>query len=190
LLRRPTEDIDLFTDVDDGVRTMTKRLPEEFSAAGFRIDVVGEPSGLVDLFEGFDDAFVEFDVWRDDRIVRLSLSRLDRRHAPLILDIGPVMHMDDLMGAKTCALATRAEVRDYIDVAAALGRYTREQLLALALAQDRGLGGDDFAAAMRRLDAMPDDVFAVYRLDAAGIATLRAASVPGLGSDRRSSIAC
>jgi hypothetical protein len=42
-----------------------------------------------------------------------------------------VLHFDDVLGSKVAAPATRAEPRDYIDAAAALRRYTRQQLIDL-----------------------------------------------------------
>jgi nucleotidyltransferase AbiEii toxin of type IV toxin-antitoxin system len=172
LLSRPTDDVDLFTNADGGVRAATKLLQDAFRAAGYDIALVDDPTDLADLFEGFDDTFVEFDIQRDDRLVRMSIAQLDRRHAPVTLDVGPVMHLDDLMGSKMCALATRAQVRDYVDVAAALDRYTRTRLLELALARDPSLTDEDFAAASR-LDSIPDAVFSRYDLTTPDVARLR-----------------
>jgi hypothetical protein len=173
LLRRPTDDIDLFTNAEGGVREATLVMLDVFETAGYDIEPVDDGTELGDLFEGFDDAFVEFDIWREDRAVRMSLARMDRAHAPVGLEVGPVMHLDDLMGAKMCALGTRAEVRDYVDVAAALDRYPRERLVALARARDPGLGAADFAAAAARLDSIPDDVFGRYDLTVDDVADLR-----------------
>jgi Nucleotidyl transferase AbiEii toxin, Type IV TA system len=57
-----------------------------------------------------------------------------RAHDPVQLDTGPVLHADDAVANKVCALFGRALPRDFPDVDAALtsGRYTREQLLELA----------------------------------------------------------
>lgn len=54
--------------------------------------------------------------------------------------IGPVLHADDAVANKVCALV-RAEVRDYVDVAAILasGRYSEEDLVRLAEEHDPGL---------------------------------------------------
>ena len=57
-----------------------------------------------------------------------------RAHQPVALAIGPVLHPDDAVANKVCALFSRAQARDYIDVDAVLhsGRYTSDELLALA----------------------------------------------------------
>jgi hypothetical protein len=82
--------------------------------------------------------------------------------------------LDDAIGSKVAALATRAAERDYIDVAAALTRgYTVAQLTALALALDPGLTAEDFADAGQRLDRLRDDRFAPYGLTPDDVTRLR-----------------
>ncbi len=49
-----------------------------------------------------------------------------------MMDIGPVLDLDDVVGSKVCALAGRGEVRDFIDTAAALRRYSLATLIDLA----------------------------------------------------------
>jgi hypothetical protein len=89
--------------------------------------------------------------------------------------VGPVLHLDDLLGSKVCALATRAQVRDFIDVAAALARgYDQGRLLAVGREHDSGLLEEDFVEAMRRLDALPDAAFAQYGLGRDDVVGLRA----------------
>lgn len=61
-------------------------------------------------------------------------------------------------------MATRAEPRDYIDVAGALDRYTRDQLLRLARTSDPALTDGEIADAMRRLDRIPDASWKRYGL--------------------------
>ena len=64
-----------------------------------------------------------------------------RAHQPVTLAIGPVLHPDDAVANKICALFARAQARDYIDVDAVLrsGRYTSGELLTLAESHDPGL---------------------------------------------------
>jgi nucleotidyltransferase AbiEii toxin of type IV toxin-antitoxin system len=107
----------------------------------------------------------EFTVSAPARALRLTLCRLDRRHAPVVMDVGPVMHLDDLVATKVAALVNRREVRDYIDVAAARSRYPIAHMLALAYAADPGLDPDDVADAGRYLDRLDDTRFARYGAD-------------------------
>jgi hypothetical protein len=80
------------------------------------------------------------------------------------MDVGPVMHIDDLVATKVAALVNRREVRDYIDVAAALRSYSIGQQLDLARQQDPGLEQDDIVEAGRYLDRLDDNRFAYYGL--------------------------
>jgi hypothetical protein len=72
-----------------------------------------------------------------------------------------------------CALASRVEPRDYIDAAAAMERYTADQLICFARRLDPGLQDRDFADAGRQLDRMPDGVFARYGLGPQDVVRLR-----------------
>ena len=65
------------------------------------------------------------------------------------------------------------EVRDYIDVAAALERYSLERVLELAHAADPALDPQDMADAGRYLDRLDDARFALYGLTPAEIGKLR-----------------
>lgn len=170
LVDRPTEDVDLFTDTEGGVAAAAGEVSSALTAAGYR--VVREQGD--ELFEGMDDDLQEFVVAGTDRALRLTLCRLDRHRAPVVMDLGPVMHLDDLVATKVAALVNRREVRDYIDVAAALERYPLPRVLELAHAADPALDPDDIADAGRYLDRLDDARFALYGLDAEGIAELRA----------------
>jgi hypothetical protein len=107
------------------------------------------------------------------RQMMLQLAYFDRDRRPVIMDVGPVLDLEDVVGSKVCALASRVEPRDYVDTAAALERYTVDQLIAFAKRLDPGLTDREFADAGRQLDRMPDGVFARYGLDAAAVAGLR-----------------
>jgi hypothetical protein len=169
LVDRPTEDVDLFTDAAGGVRAAAGEVAAALTAAGYR--VVREEAD--ELFAGMADDIQEFVVAAPDRALRLTLCRLDRHRAPVVMEIGPVMHLDDLVATKVAALVNRREVRDYIDVAAALDRYPLARVLELAVAADPALDPADVADAGRYLDGLDDARFALYGLDTAAIAALR-----------------
>jgi hypothetical protein len=78
-----------------------------------------------------------------------------------------------VVGGKVCALASRAEPRDYLDTAAALDRYSIEQMIGFARRLDPGLTRQDFVDAGRRLDQWGDRVFAPFGLAPADVARLR-----------------
>ncbi|MEV4705191.1 nucleotidyl transferase AbiEii/AbiGii toxin family protein [Actinoplanes sp. NPDC049316] len=169
LVRRPTEDIDLFTDTAGAVEAAAADVTGALTGAGYQVfrEVADE------MFAGMDEDLREYHVADGRRALRLTLTRLDRRRAPVVMDVGPVMHLDDLVASKVAALVNRREVRDYIDVAAALERYPLERVLELAHALDESLDDDEVADAGRYLDRLDDARFAVYGLTAADVARLR-----------------
>lgn len=125
--------------------------------------LVERPTEDVDLFTDTD--IQEFAVSSGHRALRLTLCRLDRHRAPVVMDVGPVMHLDDLVATKVAALVNRREVRDYIDVAAARARYSLDRMLQLACAADPALDPADVADAGRYLDTLDDTRFARYGAD-------------------------
>lgn len=165
LVQRPTEDIDLFTDTDGGVAAAAGKVSDALTAAGYTV----EREAADELFDGMAADIQEFTVADGARALRLTLCRLDRHRAPVVMDVGPVMHLDDLVATKVAALVNRREVRDYIDVAAALSRYPLDRVLELAHAADPALDPDDVADAGRYLDRLDDSRFAVYGVDAAQV---------------------
>ncbi|GHJ16684.1 MULTISPECIES: nucleotidyl transferase AbiEii/AbiGii toxin family protein [unclassified Micromonospora] len=172
---RPTEDIDLFTDTEGGVTAASELVRDALCDAGLQVEIMSDPSELDEVFYGFDQDMVEFEVHRDAQAVRVQLVRFARFSTPVVLDIGPVLHLDDVVGTKVAAMITRAQPRDYIDVAAVLDRYDRQNLIALARKADPDITDDEIHDAIRRLDGLPDTVFVLYRLAPAQINEVRAA---------------
>lgn len=182
LVDRPTEDVDLFANVDGAAAAAVEEIRQALASAGFQVyDEDPEEPGhdeaepdISDLFSGFDLDMKELFLVRDGREVKLSLSRLDRHDSPVIMDVGPVMSVDDLTGSKVAALINRREPRDYIDVSAALDQYTIPQLLDLARRCDPGLDPDDVTQVGCYLDRLPDSRFERYGLGPADMVKLRA----------------
>jgi hypothetical protein len=77
----------------------------------------------------------------------LQMAYFDRIREPVVTDIGPVLDLEDVVGGKVCALASRAYERDYLDTAAALERYSPAELIGFARRLDPGLEARDFAEA-------------------------------------------
>jgi hypothetical protein len=103
----------------------------------------------------------------------LQLAYFDRARASVTMEVGPVLDLEDVVGGKVCALASRAEPRDYVDTAAALERYSIDQVIDFARRLDPGLDDRDFAEAGGRLDQWDDAAFASFELGPAGLAELR-----------------
>jgi len=173
VVSRPTEDIDLFADADGAVQAALSPVQAALSYVGMEVSAMPEDSDLGEMFGGFQNDFAEFEVRRGDESVKLTLARFDRRLDPVDTPIGPVLHIDDVIGSKVAAMATRAEPRDYVDVAAALDAFSRMELLAMAGQSDPALTADEVAESMRALDQLPDAAFHIW-IDPARVADLRA----------------
>jgi hypothetical protein len=176
LTDRQTEDVDLFTNEESGVEAAAGAVERALRRAGFTTERLDSTTGLADLFEGMGEGLAEWIVTAPDgRETMLQMSYFDREHEPVRMAVGPVLDLEDLIGQKVCALASRVEPRDYIDTAAALERYTATELIELARQRDPGLGDRDFAEAGRELDRMPESAFAHYGLGREDVAALREA---------------
>lgn len=112
----------------------------------------------------------------DDEIDKLEMAVDWRAHPPVNAELGPVLHPDDAVANKMCALFGRAESRDFLDVDAAIrsGRYTRERLIELAQQADPGFDLSMFAMALSSLAHITDADFAEYEVAAEDLAALRA----------------
>jgi Nucleotidyl transferase AbiEii toxin, Type IV TA system len=174
VIDRPTHDVDLFSNQETGVAAAADVVEGALREAGFlaeRLNSIGE---LDDIFEGAGEGIAEWIITAPGgQQTMLQMAYFDRTRGPVTMDVGPVLDLDDLAGWKLVALLNRAEPRDYIDTAAALDHYTVSQLIRFAKRLDPGLEDRDFADAGRRLDRMPDRVFAVYKLDRHDIIRLR-----------------
>ncbi|WP_280405798.1 nucleotidyl transferase AbiEii/AbiGii toxin family protein [Nocardia brasiliensis] len=156
---RPSGDVDLFTDwhrradFPDAVQAVTAALEQH----GYT--VTAAISG-----ETFARLLVSSPAEPEIEADKLELSADWRAHPPVLLDIGPVLHPDDAVANKMCALYGRALPRDFLDVDAAIssGRYSRDRLIELAKNADHGFDEHAFADALGALTQITDDAFADY----------------------------
>lgn len=144
LLSRLTQDVDVFSPQPGGAARVLGGVRAALEADGFHVQIT---RGSADE----EAEFAQLHVSRDGQTTQLDLGRDWRAHNAVTLDIGPVLHLDDAVGAKVTALLGRGLARDYIDVAAALTRYPRRRLLELAFQRDPGLRVVDVALAAQRL---------------------------------------
>ena len=168
LVDRPTQDLDLFSPLPGGAGQVTAALQQALHEAGFEVTV-----DSTHTVTGGD--FARLEVTRGDRTVQIDLGRDWRQHPPVLLAVGPVLHLDDAVGNKVDAMIGRGLPRDYLDVAAALRRYDRGQLLELGFRRDPGLRVADVALSMHNLDQLSDIDFDYYHLTPEQTATARRA---------------
>jgi hypothetical protein len=170
IIQRRSEDVDLFTGWD--------RRTEFGDALRAVVDCYREHGYGVDVVEHFD-TFARLSVHdpdQPDRSFKVELAASWRAQAPVMMDIGPVLHADDVVAGKISALYTRAEPRDFLDVDAAIttGRYSPEQLCDLAEQADAGFDRHVLAEVFALLQHYPDRRFAAYGCTAEDIDALRA----------------
>ncbi|MHB1431323.1 MAG: nucleotidyl transferase AbiEii/AbiGii toxin family protein [Streptosporangiaceae bacterium] len=175
VIDRPTQDVDLFTDDEHGVEAASRAVEAALRAAGYQVEQPQVGGGLADIWEGPGAGLAEWTVIAPGgQQILLQLAYFDRAARPVATDIGPVLDIEDAVGGKVAALASRAVPRDYWDTAAAMDRYTIAELISLARRLDPGLTDADFADAGTRLHQVPDGWFASLSLTPAQITALRA----------------
>jgi len=174
IIDRSTQDVDVFCDQPGGVEAAADAVEAALRDAGFGTERRDKTGGLGDIFYGMGEGLAEWIVTGPGgEQMLLQMAYFDRARRPVIMDVGPVLDLEDVVGGKVCALASRAEPRDYVDTAAALGRYSIEQMIGFARRLDPGLTDRDFAEAGQRLDRWGDGVFAPFGLGQQDIAVLR-----------------
>jgi hypothetical protein len=174
IVDRPTDDVDLFSDQETAVAAAADAVEGALRAAGFEADRRDQAGGLEDIFYGMGEGLAEWVITAPGgQQTMLQMAYFDRTRGPVTMDVGPVLDLEDLSGSKVCALASRVEPRDYVDTAAALQRYTPDQLISFARRLDPGLEDRDFADAGTQLDRMPDGLFTRYGLSPQDVARLR-----------------
>jgi Nucleotidyl transferase AbiEii toxin, Type IV TA system len=177
----------LFSNRPGGVAAAAEGVESALRAAGLvaeRRDLAG---GLADIFPGMGEGLAEWLVTAPGgEQMMLQMAYFERGREPVVMDLGPVLDIEDVAGGKVCALAGRVEPRDYVDTAALLQAYSPAHLIGLARQLDPGLTDRDFADAGQRLDRIPDEAFTTVGLSAHDVTRLRErfASWPRLAPHR------
>ena len=148
MIDRFTADVDLFTDLEAGVVVAADAVEAALRDAGFEADRQDKTGGLADIFEGMGEGLAEWVITAPTgEQMMLQMAYFDRSRGPVTMDVGPVLDLEDVIGGKVCALASRAYERDYVDTAAALERFSVDQVIAFARRLDPGLEDRDFSEA-------------------------------------------
>ncbi|SCG71010.1 nucleotidyl transferase AbiEii/AbiGii toxin family protein [Micromonospora halophytica] len=169
ILDRPSEDIDLFT--------AWERRGEFAAAVDAVVDGYRDGGYSVEVTQQFDTfaRLAVTDPAQPAHPYKVELAANWRALPPVMMDVGPVLHADDVVAGKMSALYTRAEPRDFLDIDAALmtGRYTRTRLCELAEQSDAGFDRRILADLFGMLERYPDRRFAAYGAHPAHISEMR-----------------
>jgi hypothetical protein len=165
-LDRMSADVDLFAQASAG---------SDITQAVDVVIAAYQRDGLQVETELRNASFARLNVRSATESAKLEMGLDWRKEEPVRLAVGPVLHADDAVANKVCALFGRAEVRDYVDVDAILasGRYTESQLLDLAADHDPGFEQSWFAEALAAIDRLPDRLFQAYGMSPDDTSALR-----------------
>lgn len=162
LVDRPTQDVDMFTP-DGDLAALTDALVAALHREGMSLVV-----------EARTPTYVRLTVTEQaGRACKIELARDARIRPPVRLDVGAVLHLEEIAADKVLALYGRAAARDFVDVAALLRRFPEERLLALAAEKDPGFDAGHFSGALRSVVRLTDEDFTVLGLSIAEVAMLR-----------------
>jgi hypothetical protein len=168
ILDRPSEDVDLFADWQRRADfpAATDEVIAAYQAEGYDVHI--------DLrLETFTRLHLTDPAHPGVRH-RVELVANWRAQPPVLMDVGPVLHADDVMAGKVDALYNRAAARDFLDIDAAItsGRYSLRRLCELAAAADQGFDRKMFAMMVRHFERFEEEDFADYGLTPDKIAEL------------------
>jgi len=103
---RMSEDIDLFSPVRGSPGEAAADLLAAYRGKGFAVTILRETADLVQLEVAGDGGGA----------CKVDLGVFWRSRAPVLLDVGPVLHPDDAAGGKMDALFNRWAPRDFLDI--------------------------------------------------------------------------
>ena len=103
-LDRPSADVDLFAEASAQF---------DFSRAVDAVIAAYRRDGLETDAEVQSSSFTRLNVSSGKERAKVELGVDWRKNEPILLAVGPVLHVDDAVANKICALFGRAEVRDY-----------------------------------------------------------------------------
>jgi hypothetical protein len=156
-LKRPTEDVDLFTAWErrGDFETAARAIVDAYLAAGLSVAA-----------ERVHDTFTRLTVSDGVQTTKVELGVDVRANEPVRIPIGPVLHPDDAVANKMRALYERAHACDLIDIDAVVrsGRYDRSRLLQLAERSDITFDRSVFADALAQAHLLDAAHFAQYGL--------------------------
>lgn len=158
LIDRPTEDVDLFT---------AQQAESAFGRSLVRIIAVLRTAGYIVEIRRRYDMFAQFTaISAQGCSTEVDLGVDWRAHPPVLLEVGPVLALEDAVGNKVAALFSRAEARDYLDVDAIrrAGRYSDEDLLRFACESDAGFDLERFASNLENVDLIHPEEVCVYSI--------------------------
>jgi hypothetical protein len=163
LTSRPSQDLDFATRSPIPMAEVTDRLAQVFRESGCEVAVI-EVAPLMARLE----------ITSDGRVCEIDLLK-GHIGSPVLMEIGPVLALDDAVGMKVAALHDRATHRDFIDVHAAATRadYTLADLERLGAAHKPGFSAEELIDRLTAIELRADQRFYDYGLTAEQVDEMR-----------------
>jgi Nucleotidyl transferase AbiEii toxin, Type IV TA system len=162
---RPSEDVDPFCSRRGSPTEVAEDVISGYERHGLRVTVGRRTSDLVQMIVTDSNG----------QSCKVDLGVFWQANSPVVLDVGPVLHPDDVVAGKMDALFNRWAPRDFLDVDAILasGRYTRDQLLELAAEHNPGFSVAMFAESLSFLRRIPNRDLTPYGVTDVDIEAMR-----------------
>jgi hypothetical protein len=164
LVHRPSQDLDFATEHPATMSRIIEQVTRSLSERGWHVSVI-DIAPLKARFLATDPA--------TGSACEVDLLKEVLWRPPVLLDIGPVLDLDDLIGTKVRALGDRGLARDAIDVHAARHRYSTGELESLAARRPEEFDLQELHDRLESLEWISDMEFEAYGLDTAAITELR-----------------
>nr|WTB33041.1 nucleotidyl transferase AbiEii/AbiGii toxin family protein [Streptomyces sp. NBC_00830] len=164
IVSRPSQDLDFATQHPAPMQEIVDHLARALGERGWDVAVVGVVP-LKARFIATDAATRE--------ACEVDLLKEILWRPPVVLECGPVLHIDDLVATKVRALGDRGLPRDAIDVHAAGHRYSESELERLGARNEDGFDLQELRDRLESLVWVSDDEFGAYGLSDQQIAALR-----------------
>jgi hypothetical protein len=164
IVHRPSQDLDFATEHPAAMGQIIDHLTHSLSLRGWHVTVI-DVAPLKARFLAADPT--------TGSVCEVDLLKEVLWRPPVLLDIGPVLDLDDLIGTKVRALGDRGLARDAIDVHAARRHYSTSELESLAERRPEEFDLRELHDRLESLEWISDAEFEAYGLDAADIGDLR-----------------
>lgn len=169
LINRQTQDIDLFTSFDKAeegcFEDILKDIEKLFKESNYSYNKIRNESH-----------FARYRLEKDGQEIELDIGIDYRKNEPVILDIGPVLDVEDAVMNKLTALYSRGEFRDFLDVYSILEskKYSFEELLVKAKEYDLGFTEEYFAMRLKEVSKINLDNVSEYGINESQLTAIKA----------------
>jgi len=95
VISRPTQDVDLFTDQENGVEAAAGAVEAAVRDAGFAVEREQEVAGPADIFPGMGEGLAGWIITAPGgHQLTVQLAYFDRGRDPVVVEIGPVLDLE------------------------------------------------------------------------------------------------